>query len=497
MALHKLNVLHWHLTDDQGWRLEIKKYPRLTSVGAWRGSPSYGGFYSQETVRRIVAHGLERNVTIVPEIDMPGHATAAIVAYPRLASVVPAAAVITAKWGIFSNLYNVDEDTFAFLQDVMAEVVQLFPGKYIHVGGDEALKDQWKASPGIQARMRALGVPNEAALQSYFIGRLGKMLAAHHRRLIGWDEILEGGIPPDATVMSWRGVEGAQAAAAAGHDAVLSPAPTLYFDHVQSAIDSQPGRSEPITLEDVYKFEPLPASLPVEQRFHILGVQANVWTEHIRTEQRVEYMTFPRAAAIAEVGWSAAGTLDWNGFQTRLRDQMNRYRILGIHAYSDASAAAAAPQSPLKRSSHQLQSCTHEILLSLEDDAPPGDQRAAFKLDIMNPCWIWPGADLSRVSAVRAAVGQLPFEFELGADVHLPKLDPPQTPSGELEVRLDGCQGQSLVVLSLAPASANPAVTELPAAKLPHVEGRHDLCLKFAQGSADPLWVVDWVQLLE
>src|SRR3984893_16497631 len=196
MALHKLNVLHWHLTDDQAWRLEIKRYPRLTSVGAWRapagavaaadidpatGRPRlYGGFYSQETVRRIVAHASERNVTIVPEIDMPGHATAAIVAYPRLASVVPAPATVTSNWGVYSNLYNVDESTFEFLQNVLAEVVKLFPGKYVHVGGDEALKEQWKASPHIQARMRELGVPNEEALQSYFVGRMSKFLSAHH-----------------------------------------------------------------------------------------------------------------------------------------------------------------------------------------------------------------------------------------------------------------------------------------------------------------------------
>ncbi|MBV8805664.1 MAG: beta-N-acetylhexosaminidase, partial [Sinobacteraceae bacterium] len=382
MALHKLNVLHWHLTDDQAWRLEIKRYPRLTSVGAWRvpagpaaaadidpatGRPRlYGGFYSQDTVGRIVAHALERNVTIVPEIDMPGHATAALVAYPQLASIVPAPAVVPSKWGVFSNLYNVDESTFEFLQNVLAEVIQLFPGKYVHVGGDEALKDQWKASPRIQARMRELGVPNEDALQSYFIGRMGKFLAAHHRRLIGWDEILEGGIAQDATVMSWRGIDGALTAAAAGHDAVLSPAPTLYLDHLQSATDTQPGNAAVITLEDVYKFDPMSPSLPPEQRHHILGVQANIWTEHIRTDQRVEYMAFPRAAAVAEVGWSAAGSLDWNGFRARLPDQMNRYQQLGIHAYTDPPAAVASDATRLRRSSHQLQSCTNKVLLSLE-----------------------------------------------------------------------------------------------------------------------------------
>ena len=529
MSLHKLNVLHWHLTDDQAWRLEIKRYPRLTSVGAWRvpagaeaaadidpatGRPRlYGGFYSQDTVRRIVAHASERNVTIVPEIDMPGHATAAIVAYPRLASIVPAPAAVTSKWGVYSNLYNVDESTFEFLQNVLAEVVKLFPGKYVHVGGDEAVKDQWKASPHIQARMRELGVPNEDALQSYFIGRMGKFLSAHGRRLIGWDEILEGGIARDATVMSWRGIDGALAAVAAGHDSVLSPAPTLYLDHRQSAADTQPGNASVISLEDVYKFNPMPASLPVDQRHHILGVQANVWTEHIRTEQRVEYMAFPRAAAVAEVGWSAAERLDWNGFLARLPDQMNRYKLLGIHAYADqgagasaatATAAAAtvgvatgASEPHAKRSSHELHTCTNAIVLSLEDDAPLSGERATFLLDIMNPCWIYPAADLSHVTAVDAAVGQLPFEFELGADVHVPKLNAPQSPAGELDVRIDGCDGERIAVLPLQPAVANNAVTELPAAKIAHRDGTHDLCMKFTQRSYDPIWVLDWVRLVE
>jgi hexosaminidase len=514
MALHKLNVLHWHLSDDQAWRLEIRRYPRLTGVSAWRvpegpaaaadidpatGHPRvYGGFYTQEVVRRIVAHAAERNVTIVPEIDMPGHATAAVVAYPRLASIVPAPARVTAKWGVYSNLYNVDESTFEFLQNVLSEVLTLFPGKYIHVGGDEAVKNQWKASPRIQARMRELGVPNEQALQSYFIGRMGKFLAAHHRRLIGWDEILEGGIAPDATVTSWRGIDGALAAAAAGHDAVLSPAPTLYFDNRQSADDIQPGRGTVITLEDVYKFDPMPASLPVDRHHHILGVQANVWTEHIRTEQRVEYMMFPRAAAVAEVGWSPVESRDWNGFLARLPDQMSRYRALGIHPFTEQAALAAAAGQPTgRRTSHQLQSCTNEVLLSLEDDAPLSGDRAVYRVDIMNPCWIWQQADLSRVTGVQAAVGQLPFEFELGADIHYPKLDRPRTASGELEIRLDGCDGELVADLPLRPALANNGVTELPAMKLARRDGKHDLCLKFAQWTPDPFWVLDWVQLQE
>jgi hexosaminidase len=345
--------------------------------------------------------------------------------------------------------------------------------------------------------MRELGVPNEEALQSYFVGRMSKFLSAHRRRLIGWDEILEGGIARDATVMSWRGIDGALAAAAAGHDSVLSPAPTLYFDNRQSVDDTQPGRASVITLQDVYKFNPMPPSLPVDQRHHILGVQANVWTEHIRTEERVEYMTFPRAAAVAEVGWSAPERLDWNGFLARLPDQMNRYKMLSIHAYADRIAVAPASEPHPKRSSQELRSCTNEIVLSLEDDAPLSGERAAFLVDIMNPCWIYPAADLSHVTGIDASVGQLPFEFQLGADVHIPKLNPPQTPAGELEVRIDGCDGERIAVLPLQPAAANNAVTELPAAKIAHRDGTHDLCMKFTQRSHDPMWVLDWVRLVE
>jgi hexosaminidase len=501
MALHKLNVLHWHLTDDQAWRLEIKRYPRLTSVGAWRvpeGSamrgevnpPIYGGFYSQDTARKIVAHAAERHITIVPEIDMPGHATAAVVAYPRLASVVPAPAAVPSDWGVYSNLYNADEGTFEFLENVLSEVVQLFPGNYVHVGGDEAVKDQWKASPHIQERIRELGVSNEEGLQRYFVERIGKFLTAHHRRLIGWDEILEGGIPHDATIMSWRGVDGAYAAAGEGHDAVLSPSPTLYFDNRQDAADTQPGRGHVSSVQDVYKFDPMPASLAPAQRAHILGLQANIWTEHIRTEERVEYMTFPRAAAVAEVGWSPAGSLRWDDFQARLPEQMHRYQLLGIKPYVSTSQPHAGLLS------QELRSCTDKVVLSLEDDLHPAAALGSvFQVDIMNPCWIYPAADLSSARSFVAAVGQVPFNFQLGADIHNIKLNPPRTPAGELEVRVDNCEGDPVAVLSLQTALGNQGVTQLPAARIAARDGKHDLCLKFTQRSLEPLWVIDRVRL--
>ena len=244
MSVAKLNRLHWHLTDDQGWRIEIRRYPRLTEIGAWRvpatapGAPPLprtGGYYSQDEIRAIVAYARERGVEIVPEIDLPGHALAAIRAHPELGMGVAPPPGIESDWGVFPYLYNVDEATFTFLENVLSEVLELFPGTYIHLGGDEAVKDQWRASPRVQARMRELGLADENQLQSWFMGRLGRWLEARGRRMIGWDEILQGGLPQGATVMSWQGIDGAVRAAQAGHDAILAASPTLYFDHRQAS----------------------------------------------------------------------------------------------------------------------------------------------------------------------------------------------------------------------------------------------------------------------
>lgn len=509
MALHKLNVLHWHLTDDQAWRIEIKKYPRLTEVGAWRvaagpaaaadidpatGKPRlYGGYYSQDEVREIVAYAASRNITIVPEIDMPGHASAAIAAYPRLAASSKPSPQVPADWGIYSSLFNVEESTLTFLEDVLDEVVSLFPGAYIHIGGDEAVKDEWKASPRVQARMRELGVKDEHELQSYIVQRMEKFLSSKGRRLIGWDEILEGGLAPNATVMSWRGIDGAVAAASAGHDAVLSPHPTLYFDHRPYDVPRPPGRGRVITIEEVYAFDPAPAALSEEQRKHILGVQANIWTEHIRTPDRVEFMAFPRAAAIAEVAWSPVK--DWDGFSARLPALLDRYKALGVRF---AQPAPSRPLDPFRRTSHELSLCSDKIPLSLEDDAPvdsQGGERAVFLVDIMQPCWLFKAADLSKVTSLVASVGQVPFNFQIGDAVTAIELQAPATAVGELEVRLDDCNGERVAVLPLAPAVGNFAVTKLPVAKIAPREGRHDLCFTFTRKSVDPIWVIDSVQL--
>lgn len=344
MAMEKLNTLHWHLTDDQGWRVQIDKYPLLTGVGAWRQPAGaagfdpktgktvrYGGFYTKAEIREIVAYAAARHVTVVPEIEMPGHATAAIAAYPRFGSVPFPPAVPSSGWGIFPNLFNTEDATFTFLTDVLDEVIALFPSRYIHVGGDEAVKDQWRADPATQARIKALGLGDETHLQAWFVARIAAHLEKRGRRLIGWDEILEGPMPPSATVMSWRGVDGAVAAAKAGHDTVVAPAPDFYLDHFQSESgDEPPGRPGVIDWRHIYEFEAVPAALTPEQRSHLLGVQVNLWTEHIRTTAYADRMLWPRVAALAELGWTPAARRGWRGFAERLPAELARYGALGL-----------------------------------------------------------------------------------------------------------------------------------------------------------------------
>ncbi|WP_199098182.1 family 20 glycosylhydrolase [Dyella sp. ASV21] len=349
MAQHKLNVLHWHLTDDQGWRIEIKRYPELTRIGAWRTPPDagkngeparYGGFYTQDEIRAMVAYAAERHITVVPEIDMPGHAQAAVASYPEL-GVTGQRPPVSVDWGVNPYLYNVDDATVQFLHNVLDEVMTLFPSTYIHVGGDEAVKDQWQASAAVQARMHALGIKNEDALQSWFIGQMGQYLNAHGRRLIGWDEILEGGLPASATVMSWRGTEGAIKAARLDHDVVLSPAPQLYLDQMQSdRADETTGRLPPMSLESIYRFEPVPKALDATQAKHVLGVQANMWTEHMPTLRHIEHAVFPRMDALAEAAWTPVARRQWPDFLQRLPAQLARYRTQDI-GYADSAFAVS------------------------------------------------------------------------------------------------------------------------------------------------------------
>jgi hexosaminidase len=515
MALHKMNTLHWHLTDDQGWRIEIKKYPKLTSVGGWRvpagpaaranidpktGKPRViGGFYTQEEAREIVAYAAARHITVVPEIEMPGHATAAVVAYPELGVAgVKAPKAIPEEWGIFPTLFNVEESTFTFFENVLAEVIEVFPSPYIHVGGDEAVKDEWHNSPRVQARMKELkfadgrAIKDEHELQSYFIQRMEKFISAKGRKLIGWDEILEGGLAPNATVMSWRGIDGAIAAANAGHDTVLSPAPDLYLDHWQSSGDLSPGRSNTISLEMVYKFNPTPEKIPEAQRKHILGVQGNLWAEMMRSEDRVTYMAYPRAAALAEVGWSAPERIQWDDFQKRLEPQLVRYENLGI------KYAREVPVKPgdRRRVSHDLEQCGGGYLLSLEDDAPIEGERAVFLVNITNPCWVWKGADLDQFGSVRVTVGQIPFNFQIGKDAAGIPLHKPAGKDGELEIRLDNCEGAPLDSTPLTPAVKVHTQTVLPAVSFGDQKGKRDVCFRFTRAKIDPIWVIGSIELV-
>ena len=348
MGQHKLNVLHLHLTDDQGWRLQIERYPELTSIGAWRKPPSnggpggddvlYGGFYTQEEIRDLVAYAAARYITVVPEIDVPGHAQAVVAAHPQL-SVLGDHPEVSTNWGVNDYLYNTNADSLTFLKNVLDETMRLFPAKYIHLGGDEAIKRQWKASAAIQSQIKALGLRDEEALQSWFMEQIGRYLADRGRTMVGWDEILQGGVPPSTTVMSWRGTQGAITAARLDHDVVLSPAPVLYFDNLQSRRDDEPaGRSAIASLAEVYGFEVMPSVLSAEEGRHVLGAQANLWSEYLTSAWYVQHAAFPRVDALSEAVWSQPSSRSWAGFLQRLPAQLQRYRRQEIAAADSAFA---------------------------------------------------------------------------------------------------------------------------------------------------------------
>ncbi|MCE5187487.1 MAG: family 20 glycosylhydrolase, partial [Planctomycetaceae bacterium] len=345
LAMHKMNRFHWHLTDDQGWRIEIKKYPKLIEVGAWRtesmvgknksprtfdGKP-HGGFYTQDDIREVVAYAGERFVTVVPEIEMPGHVQAAIAAYPELGTTGKPVPVLT-YWGGCEEILNVNESTVLFMQDVLTEVLGLFDSPFIHVGGDEVNKQPWKDSPSVQARMKELNIASEEELQSWFIGRMDQFLTARGRRLVGWDEILEGGLAPGAVVMSWRGEEGGIAAAQAGHDVVMAPSKYTYFDYYQADPNTEPlAIGGFVPMEKVYSYNPVPAMLEPAQQKHILGVQAQLWTEFILDSRHVEYMAYPRACALAEVAWSPVEAKDYASFLSRLQTHVKRLAAMDVN----------------------------------------------------------------------------------------------------------------------------------------------------------------------
>ena len=331
IAMYKMNVFHWHLTDDQGWRIEIKKYPKLTEIGAWRkgsmvGAYSdnkfdtlkYGGFYSQEDIREIVNYAKLRHVTIVPEIEMPGHSLAALASYPEF-SCSGNPVDVGVSWGVENNVYCPSEETFQFLENVLTEVMELFPSKYIHIGGDEVPKEEWKKSDLCKEVMKRENLKDEHELQSYFIRRIEKFVNSKGRQIIGWDEILEGGLAPNAAVMSWRGIDGGIAAAKQKHNVVMTPGGYCYFDHYQGNPQNEPlAIGGYTTVEKTYSYEPTPDTLNVDEQKYILGAQGNVWTEYIQTSEHVEYMAIPRMTALSEVLWSRKADRDYNNFVKRL-----------------------------------------------------------------------------------------------------------------------------------------------------------------------------------
>jgi hexosaminidase len=349
MALQKLNVFHWHLTDDQGWRIEIKKYPKLTQIGAWRAGVGfgldpksttaygpdgrYGGFYTPADIREVVKYAAARHITILPEIEMPGHSTAALAAYPQF-SCTGGPFTIPLKGGIFNGIYNpANEATFKFLDDVLTEVFQLFPGKYVHLGGDEVPKETWKNSPACQALIKREGLTNEEQLQGWFMQRMEKFVVAHGRIPVGWSEIMQGGLASNAVVMDWIG--GATETASAGHDVVMSPTAYCYLDFYQSGDFAAEPKGVPwksiLTLQKIYSFNPMPTNLPPQLQSHVLGAQGNLWTEEVPNLKHAEYMIFPRETALAEVAWLPEPARNFDDFSRRLQVEFQRFNELGIN----------------------------------------------------------------------------------------------------------------------------------------------------------------------
>lgn len=353
IVLHKMNTLHWHLTDDQGWRIEIKKYPKLTEIGAYRDKTlighlnddkgydytRYGGFYTQDDIREVVEYAASKGVTVIPEVDLPGHMLAALAAYPEYGC-TGGPYEVWGRWGVSEDVLCAGkEETFEFLEGVLTEVMELFPSEYIHIGGDESPKVRWETCPACQARIKELGLKDgekysaEHYLQSYVTARVERFLNSHGRKIIGWDEILEGDLAPGATVMSWRGVEGGLQAAKLGHDAIMTPSTHFYFDYCQSDTpENEPlGIGGYIPVEKCYSYEPFTPEMTDDEKGHILGVQANLWTEYIKTPDHLEYMLLPRAAALSEVQWCLPENKSYERFLKSMKHYAEIYDALGYN----------------------------------------------------------------------------------------------------------------------------------------------------------------------
>ncbi len=395
LAIHKLNTFHWHLVDDQGWRIEIKKYPKLTEIGAWRADredqpwdsdrepqrkgekATYGGYYTQEDIKKIIKYAEERFITIVPEIEMPGHCSAALAAYPQYSCTGEHLTVPVGSVWHDRKIYCAGKDsTFEFLDNILAEVMELFPSKYIHIGGDEAQKDAWKVCEKCQTRIKEEGLQNVEELQGYFIKRIEKFINSKGKTLIGWDEILEGGLSPNATVMSWRGLSGGITSARDGHDVVFSPVDYCYFDYYQGNPKYEPvAYNKYLPIKKVYSFDPsLKDSLTTEEQKHVLGVQANLWTEYVPTEAQAEYMMFPRLAALSEVAWTKRENKEWNDFSKRLEKQFLRYNFLDVN-YSKSAYNVTA--------NYKVDKEQRNIIVTLENEI--GNTQIRYTTDGSEP----------------------------------------------------------------------------------------------------------------
>jgi len=412
LAMHKMNILHWHLTEDQGWRIEILKYPRLTQVGSVRsetidGKMSYNqplkfdgkehsGFYTQDEIRDVVKYAQERYVTIIPEIEMPGHALAALAAYPELGC-TGGPYDVAKIWGVIEDVYCPTEKTFKFIEDVLTEVMGLFPSKYIHIGGDECPKITWQRSKFCQDLMKAQGLKDEHELQSYFIKRIDKFLTSKDRKIMGWDEILEGGLSPNATVMSWRGVQGGIEAAKQKHDVVMTPNSYVYIDYYQSHPITEPlAIGGFLTLEKVYSYEPTPSELKPEESKHILGAQVNLWTEYVSTPEYAEYMTFPRACALSEVTWTPSINKNFADFGRRLEAHFKRLDVLNVN-YAKSIFDVKETTTPNKN--------TQTVEVKLEPFVH--DAQVRYSLDFSKPTSnsaIYVPQTFNKLTTVRAAI---------------------------------------------------------------------------------------------
>ncbi|ANQ52815.1 family 20 glycosylhydrolase [Flammeovirga sp. MY04] len=401
LSLHKINTFHWHLTEDQGWRIEIKKYPKLTEIGGFRkgtvvghhGSSKqfdgqrYGGFYTQEEVKEVVKYAQERGIETIPEIELPGHALAALASYPQFGC-SGGPYEVAQTFGVFEEVYCAgNEDTFHFLEEVLDEVMPLFPSNYIHIGGDECPKTQWKKCPKCQKRIRDEKLKDEHELQSYFVQRIEKYLNSKGKRMIGWDEILEGGLAPNATVMSWRGTEGGIAAAKAHHEVIMTPGDHVYFDHYQTEdISNEPLQVGGYTsVKEVYDYEPLPSSLSKEEQKYIIGVQGNVWTEYMKTPEKVEYMMVPRVAALSEIAWTAPDQKDWTNFKSRLNDIRKVYDQMHInyakHLYNVLGEVKA--DTTLKALVATLETTSDQPILYTLDGTVPNENSKVYAKPIV------------------------------------------------------------------------------------------------------------------